>query len=479
MAITNWHYQFGDGFESTEQNPVHEYKMAGSYTVTLTVTNDDGSTDTFVRTAYISVSDTDFLIDGKSVNRPNLTYRFAVKPTKGRGWTKYEGDYPLPDVRTGVLKLFDEKNQLRQLVYDSDDRKYYEIGLRKGPENSGLDLVYKDKYGTAYGGSSIPCEIHFAEDRAEEEHMPIDHLESHVYFRPQDDDDIGAEGHDASGYLEGLEVDMAMRIDGAVEDNALTQNIPKTGDMTYDKRVDGRRLQPIVRMSESSWKLTGLDHYYNRKNKSGTRAERTMSEQDWQAEYGQIIAWATRYKTPMTNLASGVDFGGSYGSLVTGPDGLSESAYSFAGAEGLTQADIELDDDFTMQFGLKDILNDTDIVEIGDFKIEIQVTGTTFELDIQKGSLGVSQTLNWNGEGWVILKVSRSGDNIIVSEDGEILNTLSFGYDDIAGTMNIMVNQTGDLFDFRLYQKNISNDGFAYYYRNLNNDSGNALLPLY
>jgi len=52
-SITAWHWDFGDGNSSTEQNPTHTY-TAGSYTVTLTVT-DDGN-DTAASTQSISVN---------------------------------------------------------------------------------------------------------------------------------------------------------------------------------------------------------------------------------------------------------------------------------------------------------------------------------------------------------------------------------------------------------------------------------------
>lgn len=43
---TSWLWNFGDGTSSTQQNPVHVYKAAGQYTVTLTATNDNGSNST-------------------------------------------------------------------------------------------------------------------------------------------------------------------------------------------------------------------------------------------------------------------------------------------------------------------------------------------------------------------------------------------------------------------------------------------------
>ncbi|WP_062400679.1 right-handed parallel beta-helix repeat-containing protein [Methanogenium cariaci] len=55
-APTGWHWDFGDTVTSTDQNPVHEYTKSGTYTVTLTVTNADGSAS-WTKKDYITVSD--------------------------------------------------------------------------------------------------------------------------------------------------------------------------------------------------------------------------------------------------------------------------------------------------------------------------------------------------------------------------------------------------------------------------------------
>ena len=52
---TEWTWTFGDGDYSYAENPSHEYTEAGTYTVTLTVTNDAGS-DTVTETSYITVA---------------------------------------------------------------------------------------------------------------------------------------------------------------------------------------------------------------------------------------------------------------------------------------------------------------------------------------------------------------------------------------------------------------------------------------
>ena len=52
---TSWYWEFGDGSNSTSQNPVHIYTEKGNYNVTLNVTNDVGN-DSELKTSYITVS---------------------------------------------------------------------------------------------------------------------------------------------------------------------------------------------------------------------------------------------------------------------------------------------------------------------------------------------------------------------------------------------------------------------------------------
>ena len=59
-GIVSWSWDFGDGSTSSEQNPTHVYRQQGTYTVKLTVTeeDDDGDTATEIKTDYITVGDT-------------------------------------------------------------------------------------------------------------------------------------------------------------------------------------------------------------------------------------------------------------------------------------------------------------------------------------------------------------------------------------------------------------------------------------
>ena len=55
-ARYSYEWEFGDGETSHDVSPVHAYRDAGSYTVSLKVSDDEGNTDTRTRDNYITVS---------------------------------------------------------------------------------------------------------------------------------------------------------------------------------------------------------------------------------------------------------------------------------------------------------------------------------------------------------------------------------------------------------------------------------------
>ena len=71
---TSWTWDFGDGQSSTNQNPTHQYTSEGTYTVSLTASNDCGS-DTYTATDYISVV--------PSCTAPPQILSFSGTPTSG------------------------------------------------------------------------------------------------------------------------------------------------------------------------------------------------------------------------------------------------------------------------------------------------------------------------------------------------------------------------------------------------------------
>lgn len=69
---TSWTWDFGDGSEaSTEQNPVHEYTAVGTYTVTLTATNEKGDS-TITKADFIKANEKPELPEGEMLYGGNM-----------------------------------------------------------------------------------------------------------------------------------------------------------------------------------------------------------------------------------------------------------------------------------------------------------------------------------------------------------------------------------------------------------------------
>jgi len=54
-SVTGWSWNFGDGSTSSQQNPSHTYSSAGSYTVSLTVTDNGGLSDSTSHSVTVTV----------------------------------------------------------------------------------------------------------------------------------------------------------------------------------------------------------------------------------------------------------------------------------------------------------------------------------------------------------------------------------------------------------------------------------------
>jgi parallel beta-helix repeat protein len=96
-GIVTWKWDFGDGSTSNEKSPTHEYAKNGDYTVSLTVTEVDGDSNTATKPGYIKVQDTvptaDFSAD-KTTGAEPLTVVFAEKCTSPYdGLASWEWDF--------------------------------------------------------------------------------------------------------------------------------------------------------------------------------------------------------------------------------------------------------------------------------------------------------------------------------------------------------------------------------------------------
>ena len=79
---TTWSWTFGDGTTSTEENPVHVYKLEGAYDVSLTVTNSYG-TDTETKTGIVCTATCGSGASGYIVVGRTPVADFSANPVSG------------------------------------------------------------------------------------------------------------------------------------------------------------------------------------------------------------------------------------------------------------------------------------------------------------------------------------------------------------------------------------------------------------
>ena len=113
--LTTWAWDFGDGGTSTSNAPSHQYTTAGTYTITLTVTNDAAKTDTTTRSITISAGGTPVTVTFQQGTSGYTgcqdTYIRCLIPTdpdySGHGYLEDMQCYNIASYITRILVQFD------------------------------------------------------------------------------------------------------------------------------------------------------------------------------------------------------------------------------------------------------------------------------------------------------------------------------------------------------------------------------------
>jgi PKD repeat protein len=132
---TSWSWNFGDGNTSTQQNPSHTYTTAGSYTVSLTVSNAYGN-DTDEKVDYVTVTES-----GGYTGQGFILSRNADFSTNDRSFSIGETVYVL--VWTDQLNTADMRRNWHQF-------KKGKTKLRSNLTNNG-----DNSFTTSFNSSSI------------------------------------------------------------------------------------------------------------------------------------------------------------------------------------------------------------------------------------------------------------------------------------------------------------------------------------
>jgi len=136
LIINQWYWNFGDEGSSSIQNPTYEYLNPGIYSVTLTVTDENDSTDTEEKINYITVfgneqpaspTDVNINISGYNVNITWSPVDTTINgyPTNVDAYLIYNSISPYSDF--SFLGLTTDTTYTHQYVAQFSDNVFYQV----------------------------------------------------------------------------------------------------------------------------------------------------------------------------------------------------------------------------------------------------------------------------------------------------------------------------------------------------------------
>jgi hypothetical protein len=266
-------------------------------------------------------------------------------------------------------------------------------------------------------------------------------------------------------------------VDGNKVELARTENIPENGDIPFDRKVEGRRVQLGVAGTASELLLTGIGADYEMKDLRAAPALRIMDHHNRQASIGAPIVWISRGSVPLLNRADGAIASGAITGTATGPDGWANSAMILGPASSISAPCASLSGDYTIMVFVSSIAASVDICNVGALVVSILKAGAAYILQVTDGA-NYQHLMSWLGTGWVAIKITRTGNVLELSENGLPLDSFILpGVNTFAGPFRMQAGNQKRVFDIRLLPNTVSNDDHFYYYNNVTQKDGDAVLP--
>lgn len=107
-SINQWSWDFGDGTNSTLQNPEHTYDTEGVYSVAVTVTDQNGNSDTETKTDYITVTNVETDINDNFTD--NDLFTIYPNPSNMNVYISAPEDVNLSIFNIAGQKMIEKKN---------------------------------------------------------------------------------------------------------------------------------------------------------------------------------------------------------------------------------------------------------------------------------------------------------------------------------------------------------------------------------
>lgn len=120
--------------------------------------------------------------------------------------------------------------------------------------------------------------------------------------------------------------------------------------------------------------------------------------------------------------------------------------------------------------------------ETGDLLLDVRHEGDIAYLIYQDGTNDLKVELPFteaqrDGNAWAILKLNRVGNDLIITVDKTEMDPIPIVVKPYGGTVHIGEDKAASIFDPRVRNAVISKKASDYYYDDIVENSGNALLP--
>ena len=418
--ISKYYWNFGDGFFSTEKNPVHIFKMPGVYTVLNTVTDETGNESS--DTTDVTVS------EEYDVTTTNQSFKFGLTPDQGIFFSENAGgDYPMPEPGVGVINITDRKGNQHTLVRDKDSRKFYAIDMYDGPSGTNNTMYWKDKVeADGTGGTELTPDVWFIEDRGESERFFMEMQSGSTFVRPVKKSYRDASGYDSNGFPDGLTFDFSVYKDGEQTTETVKAedvSVPKH-EVHFDRLIsDANRIQGRITANKAPFRITGRQFNYVVDDKQDDPDGTKSNEDTWQENLATPSTWLSR-GGGVTNKATGVDFTVvGTPAYVTGPDSKSESALT-------VPTSVDLGNDL-----------------------------------IADGMLLLWHKTGYTISGISLTEITTSGSWILSKATGALPASLTL--------------TTGDVFDVRIYDSSLNDATVTYYQKDVISNSGDSTMDVF
>ncbi len=400
----------------------------------------------------------------------------------GFGWSYCSGG-PQPFFKRGV-QVVNSRGFSRLVVIDATTHSIGQFfwietynaftgAYADGSHQAIRELKDLDDYAT-HSGNEIASFVKFRELIANSETDILIHDETFHRWRPLSEDD---------GYRTGMTVSMSAYKDGSPTAFETITSQPRTGNLKFTKEVAARRVQLAVSTVVGGWKYAGFENNFRSLDKKNYATEGDNSSSESTTSYPQFQAelaanfnhWATRREYTIDRATGTAMVATGSPVMTTGPDGKTESAYSFGSNYYTVSAANTYAADFSLSFWISLPATNVNFLSIaGTTALTCKFTSNTILSFSGLGTVTVSSV----AAGWHHFYIKRVGTTISVYQNNVLKGTITSGTSLGGGNVVIgMVSAAILMADIRIYSDVKTVNGMDYYYNNVISESGDMVMP--